>query len=212
MRSSLIKILSLLITLSLIISFSSCNRKYDEDEVISAAKTLMKQAEILNVVYYGKGIEYFDGEENNGYYRRASDAHLAKLGLSTIDDLKTMTDKTFTKEYANDVYSTVLNAIKNDTSVVSPARYYQEYSESGEPLYIMVHSAYAVLMRDEIAYDYNSMRVSGVKKERVFVTVTAEVTNSEGQKQNTDIIISLIEEENGWRIDNPTYANYNSRA
>lgn len=207
-----VKVLSLILILSIVLSFSSCNRSYDESEVLSAAKTLMKQAEILNVVYYGKGIEYLDGEENNGYYRRANDAHLAELGFSTIDGLKAMTDSTFTKEYASTVYSTVLSAIKDETSIVSPARYYQERGENGEPLYIMVHSEFAMLMLDEIEYDYDSMKVSDVKKERVFVTVAATVTNSEGKKQNTEITISLIEEEEGWRIDNPTYANYNSRA
>ena len=55
------------------------------------------------------------------------------------------------------------------------------------------------------------MRVSDVKKEKVFVTVDATVTGSGGESQHTEIIITLIEEDNGWRIDNPTYANYNDK-
>ncbi len=212
MKRSLLKLIALVIILSLLLSTVSCNRKYDENEVLTAAEALLKQTEILNIVYYGDGIQYHDGEENNGYYRRANDAHLKELGFSTIDELITLTDNTFTKEYADTVYSTVLRAIKDETTVISPARYYQEYNDDGAPLYIMVHSAYPTLMKDDISYDYASMKVSGVKKKRVFVKVSATVTNSEGQSQNTEITIALIEEDNGWRIDNPTYANYNSRA
>ena len=33
--------------------------------------------------------------------------------------------------------------------------------------------------------------------------------NSDGESQRTEIKIALIEEEKGWRIDNPVYTNYN---
>ena len=46
------------------------------------------------------------------------------------------------------------------------------------------------------------------KKEKVFAKVTATVTTKEGKSQNKEIVITLIEEKDGWRIDNPVYANY----
>ena len=63
---------------------TSCNRKYDEEEVVSAAKELLKTAEMLNIVYYGSGIEYFDSDEEIGYYRKANPQHLEALGFKTV--------------------------------------------------------------------------------------------------------------------------------
>ena len=63
---------------------------------------------------------------------------------------------------------------------------------------------------DKISYDYDSVRVERSKKENVYVKVDATVTNSQGDSQKVTITVVLIEEANGWRICNPTYANYNA--
>lgn len=209
------KILSLVLFAVILLSsvfYTSCNRSYDEEEVIAAAKNLLKKAEKLNYIYYGDGIQYYDYEGENGHYRKANTAHLEELGFSTIDELKVITEETFSQEYSTLLYSTILSAVRDDVTVVSMARYYQVYDEKTNlPTHIMVNSAFSPLMRDRVEYDYDSMRVSDVKKEKVFVTVDATVTGSGGESQHTEIIITLIEEDNGWRIDNPTYANYNDK-
>jgi len=207
-----LSVILLLATVSSLLFSVSCNRKYDEDEVLSATKELLAKAEKLNYIYYGEGIKYYDSNDQNGYYRKANIAHLEELGFSNIDELKAITEETFSVEYSNLIYSTILSAVRDDFTVVSAARYYQEYDEVTKlPTDIMVNSAFSPMMRDRVEYNYDSMYVSGVKKEKVFVTVKATVTNTKGDSQITDIVITLIEEENGWRIDNPTYANYNDR-
>ena len=212
MRNVRRKILSLTLAVIMMISvfsFVSCNRSYDEEEVIAATKTLLKDAEMLNKVYYGSGIEYFDSDEEKGYYRKANVNHLKELGFSTIDELMTLTEKTFSDEYSELIYSTILSPLNTDTSIVSPARYYQAYDEdTGLPTHIMVHSAYQAKFKDSLVYDYDSIRVERSKKERVHVKVDVTVTNGEGKSQRTTITVMLIEEEDGWKIDNHTFANY----
>ena len=69
MRNVKTKIISLLliaVTLVSLFSLSSCNRRYDETEVIEATKKLLKEAEMLHIVYYGSGIKYFDDEDEKG--------------------------------------------------------------------------------------------------------------------------------------------------
>lgn len=203
-------ILTLTMLVSLL-SFSSCNRKFDEQEVIFNAEKLLKQAEMLNIVYYGSGIEFYDTEDGIGYYRKANEQSLEKLGFKTIDDLKKITEKTFSANYTNTIYSTILSALRDDISVISNARYYQAYDEkTGEPTHIMVHSKYEPLLKSTVNYDYSSLKVNGSKKEKVHLTVNATVTNAEGKTQQAEIIVTLVEEENGWRIDNPTYTNFNA--
>ena len=190
---------------------TSCNRKYDEEEVVSAAKELLKTAEMLNIVYYGSGIEYFDSDEEIGYYRKANPQHLEALGFKTVEELKKMTEATFSVKLSETVYSTVLSSLTTDTALISPARYYQAYDEkSGEPTYIMVYTNFTPLFKGTITYDYDSVRADGSKKENVYVSVDATVTNQDGLSQRTTVTFTMVEEENGWRINSTTYANYNS--
>ena len=43
----------------------------------------------------------------------------------------------------------------------------------------------------------------------ILAALVATVTKADGKSQNTTITVALVEEDDGWRIDNPTYANYN---
>ncbi len=213
MRNAKIKITSLLIIATLLVSafiLTSCNRSYDEDEIIAATKILLKDAEMLNIIYYGSGIEYFDSDEEKGYYRKANTTHLEKLGFSTIEELQIITEKTFSDEYSSTIYSTILSPLTDDISLVSPARYYQAYDEeSGLPTHIMVYSNFTPIFKDSVIYNYDSLEVVRSKKEKVFVNVDATVTNSEGKTQSITVKITLVEEDDGWKIDAPTFANYN---
>lgn len=191
---------------------TSCNRRYDEEEVIEATKVLLKNAEKLNYIYYGEGIKYYEEENEKGYYRKAQQSHLDELGFHTIEELKVMTEATFSQDYSEILYSTVLGALMSNGTLVNAARYYQAYDEeSGQPTDIMVHSKFTPMMTGRIAYNYESITVEKSKKQKVFATVNACVTSKDGKSQEIQITITLIEEDDGWRIDNPTYANYNEK-
>ena len=213
MKGALSKAVSALLVLLFTVSLftlTSCNRKYDETEVIEETKKLLKEAKMLNEVYYGSGIKYFDSEEDKGNYKKANSIHLEELGFSTIDGLKEMTEKVFSDEYSALIYSTILSPLKDGDYYLAAARYYQAYDEeTNEPTFIMVNSGYSPMMKDNIEYDLDTVKVDGSKKERVYVKLNATVTNSEGQSQITELTVTLIEEDDGWKIDGPTYANYN---
>jgi hypothetical protein len=214
MRNVKIKVISLILViviLSSLFTLTSCNRKYDEDEVIAAAKVLLKDAELLNEIYYGKGIRYYDTEiKNAGYYKRSDATHLSELGFDTIDELKALTERTFSYEYSQNIYTTLLYGFKEDGKVVTAARYYQYTDTKTQESFIMVYTKFEVMFKDTIVYDYDSIEVERSKKENVYLTVNATVTNAEGVSQQIILSVTLIEEVGGWRICNPTYANYNA--
>ena len=141
MKGGRYRIISLLLAVLMILStLTSCNRRYDEAEVTEAAKKLLKTAEMLNEVYYGSGIKYFDSEEKIGlYYCKADTMHLESLGFTTINELKKITEETFSVRYASTIYSTVLTSLKDEKGViVSPARYHQATDEeTGAVTYIL---------------------------------------------------------------------------
>ena len=189
---------------------TSCNRRYDEQEVIEATKTLLKNAEKLNYIYYGEGVRFCEDESAKGNYRKAEDAHLEELGFKTIEELKALTVMTFSEEYSQILYSTLLTSVMSEGTLVSSSRYYQAYDEeTKQPTHIMVNSKFEPMMTGTVTYDYNSITVERSKKQKVFATVDAIVTNKDGESKNVKITITLIEENSGWKIDNPVYANNN---
>ena len=210
-RKVIASLLLAVILISSLLTFSSCNRKYDEEEVLAVASELVKAAEMLNIVYFGSGIEYFDSEDEIGYYRKANTQHLESLGFDTVEELKALTEKTFSDALCDTVYSTVLSSLTTDTSIVTPARYYQAYDEqTGAPTHIMVYTLFTALFKSTVVYDYSTLRVDGSKKDKVYLYIDATVTNAEGEGQVTSIPFSIVEEEDGWRLSSVTYQNYNA--
>lgn len=206
------RITTLILAVSLFLQvfvITSCNRRYDEDEVIEATKVLLKNAEKLNFIYYGEGLKYQEDENAKGYYRKADKTHLDELGFHTIDELKSLTEATFSDDYSGILYSNFLNALMSNGTLVSATRYYQAYDEkTGQATDIMVHSKYEPMMNSTITYDYDSISVEKSKKKKVYATVDATVTDKDGNSKKVKITITLIEEDDGWKIDNPVYANY----
>ena len=100
MRSKFfIKTLSLMLVLVVSTSaFTSCNRSYDEKEVLTAAEELLRKAVMLNEVYYGNGISTKDTGHRNGNYLEADAIHLSRLGFETVEDLKNLTRDVFTTD------------------------------------------------------------------------------------------------------------------
>ncbi|MBO7302915.1 MAG: hypothetical protein J6U68_01875 [Clostridia bacterium] len=86
------KILSVLIILAAVFSVFSCgekNREYDEYEVKLAAEGLIKKSTVLNDIYWGEGIGYYEDDNYfDGYYYPADPIALRDLGFETIDELK----------------------------------------------------------------------------------------------------------------------------
>ncbi len=211
MRRALKPIVCLLLTALVMLSLASCNRRYDEDEVIASAEGLLRKAEVLNEIYYGRGIQYTTSGYIDGYYYEADPIHLNSLGFKTVEELKNKTLEVFTYGYAEQIFETKLSAIEDETGIQQMTRYYQKYDGPNvlAPICIMVYSKAPVLLKDEIVYDYASLRVMGSKKQTVLVEIDATVTNEEGKSQTVTVNLNLIEEDDGWRIDNPCYANYN---
>ena len=201
-----------------VLSFTSCkdkvkDRDYNEAEVLSAASTLLEKTEMLNVVIFGKGIGDNGSNGNTmGAYAEADFLHLQKLGFSTISELEIKIRETYTKSHADYIISTVLSPIMVDGVMVSNTRYYQKYEDEvnkTNPICILVHREYEYIFTDSIEYDYSTLKVKDVEGNTLLISVMATVTNSDGDRQTTELVFELIEESNGWRINTNTFRNYN---
>ncbi len=204
------KTVSIILVLVLLFSLSSCDRKYDEEEVRAAACELIAKSEELNYIFWGEGIGYIEDEStSSGYYHRANYVDLDKFGFSTVEEIKNRTRKVFSSDYCDSIFSAVFSSYGDDDGLYGLARYYQKYTDESytEPECIMVYSKATVLLKDETEYLFDTLKVVGSKKETVYVTISINVTR-DGDTQTHEKKIGLIEEEDGWRIDTPTYMSY----
>ena len=207
------RIVSLIIVFGLLCSLVSCkekNREYDENEVKLAAESLIRKSAELNYIFWGEGIGYInDASYSVGYYYPADIFSLLSYGIETIDDLKEKTRKVFSLSYSENIFSTVFSSLGDEDEIYGFARYYQKYSdaENKEPECIMVYSNALVLLKDEVSYDFDTLKVIGSKKQTVYVTLSVNVKRGENT-QTRELKVGLVEEEGGWRIDTPTYMSY----
>ena len=205
------RFLSLVLVLASIFTLFACekekNREYDRDVVLSEAKKLIREADTLNFIYYGEGIKYSEKEEDsNGAYYKADFNHLCELGFKTIDELKEKTYATYTKAYSEIIISTKLASVVDTDGIQGYARYYQSYldKEKKNPDSIMVYSKAVALLTDEVEYLYDTLDVSEVRGEVIYITLNVNVKRGD-KTQSRVMKISLIEEESGFRLDSPTY-------
>ncbi len=208
------KITAILLTIVVIttVFLGSCakNRDYVESEVLEAAERLIRKSVKLNEIYWGEGIAHDqDKSEANGAYYRASSASCSHYGINTIDDLTQLTRETFTVDMSNLIINTKLSSISDEDGIQIYARYYQKYSALDDtPECIMVYDNAEVFLKDDVIYRYETLRVSRVKGESIFVGIDVTVINDEGDIQSSTLEIELIEEDAGFRLNSPTYKRY----
>ena len=206
----------LLTVIALSLSLVSCehDREYDEQEVLTAARELIGKSYLLNEIYYGKGIPCTtDASTANGYYYEADIRYLMENDFRTLEELRAMTTAVFTEGLCNLIFTTKLSSVIDEDNVQSMSRYYQKYSdlEGKEPECIMVYTKAINLLTGDILYDYDSLRVDGVKGQYVTVALEAIVFNDKGDSQTATLKIRMLEEDEGWRLDSPTYKVYNDK-
>ena len=212
------KIKAFLLTLVVIFSAFSLNsckekvkdREYNESEVLEAARTLIKKSETLNEIYYGHGIEYDIGDTSNanGYYYPADLMSLDKYGVTNVEDIKRLTRECSTTGQSDYMINTVLSSIRDSNGdVIYFARYYQEYETLNENVEkcVMVYSKYEVLLVDTVEYLYDTLRVVDVEGEIIKVQLEVKAISPQGSIQTKKVVVNLLEEDNGFRIDSPTY-------
>jgi hypothetical protein len=183
---------------------TSCGEEiieYDEDEVISAAGTLIRKSAEFNIIFWGDGIPYeSDTNYDNGIYSPS----VPNYKYTLIDNIIKDAENIFSSGYMTNVKRTVFSAQFGDTGVDGYARYYQDTEL--DP--IMVRTDYKPVLVDKNEYLYDTIVIDGADEKAVYVKISIKVTRDDAYQIITSRI-KLVNEE-GWRIDSHTFANYNA--
>lgn len=214
MKNKIIGIILTLVVIFTSFTLFSCekNREYDEAEVVSCAKDLIKKSVILNDIFYGRGIPYVDDASTSlGKYYMADGLYLSLMGIETLSDIDKKTREVFSSSLADQIYTTKMQTVYDaDGTIRGYSRYYQKYSilNPDEPECIMVNKDAETLLKDKVTYNYETVKATGSKGMTVFVEIEVFVETDDGKSQTKSLEIGLVEEENGWRISTPTYTRY----
>ena len=196
--------LILLLTLITLSSLTSCAEKtieYDGEEVIQSAKRLIRKSAEFNEIFWGEGIPFVeDSSYGNGIYSPQAPDYK----YISIEKLLSDAAEVFSSGYMLNVNMTVFSAQFGDTGVDGYSRYYQE--SDIDP--IMIRTDYDPIMVDKNEYLYDTIVIDGADETAVYVKVTIKVTRDTSYQHITSRI--KLVNENGWRIDSHTFANYNA--
>ena len=182
-----IKILSLILIAIFAVSIMGCSSIID-NEAKAIFNTLVKESYELNVIYFGEGLKPKASEDDGLYVPvSGSENYTAKLPLVE------RTREIFSTDYASDVIKT---AFEGESGAIGSSAVYARYIE---------YEGYLSVRRDiegiEIAkYDYSTTEI--IKNSNRFIIAKIKTTNLE---KNEYVEITLINEDNGWRIDSATY-------
>ena len=186
----------------------SCGVDYTDEEVISAAKKLMDKSYALNDVYFGKGlpISEKDSEEAKKFaLENGFDLENVQFlpvteesPYKSIKSIKKATEKVYSEAYCETLYSMAFEGFSTeDGSAAVYAKYMED--ESG------TLTARIDLANNELperTYDYDSIKVTSKKESKATITVDSYL---DGKKEKSPVTITLVKEEDGWRLDTPTY-------
>ena len=204
-----INIIAILLILTFSMSLYSCDREYDEKEVLAAAKVLIEKSYKLNELFYGKGLEYTDDENSVGVYKLATQDSLNEYGISTVEDMKNMAREIFSDSYCNVIFnSDIFTSTKVNNELTSYARYYQQYDKDGNASGIMVRSTYDYRLVGTYTY-HEQMQVVDVIEQVIVVRALVTAQDLDGNTKNVNVDISMIEESDGWKLTTSTYVVYN---
>lgn len=214
------RLLGLFLSLCLIVcslfSLTSCDRNYDEAEVISAASTLIERCVKLKIndIFFGEGIHYDPLESDifYGNYKEADLSHLEELGFSELSELEYISTTVYTAECYESVFKNVLKPSYDVAgNIVSFARYTERRNEkTGEFISLLVNINYeGKVLPGSVEYHTSTLEIIDVDGEVIRLSVKATVTSPDGEKtQMRTVRFNMIETTDGWRLDSPIYVGY----
>lgn len=190
------------------VSAVSCGYDYTDEEVIKAAKKLIKGSYEINDIYFGKGLPISE-EDSEAAIKFAEENGLSLENVQflpvtedspyfTVEDIKKATKKIYSQSYCDYLYKMAFEGYSTEDGYAAVYAKYLE-DESGT-LTVRID-----LAKNELparTYDLDTIKVDSKKETEVIITV---VSYLDGEKEDKPISLTLVKEEDGWRLDSPTY-------
>lgn len=176
--------------LSLGLSLTACTRVSD-DEAKEIIKDLVEKSYDYNVIYFGQGLKHDESSELD-YIPVDSDAK-----FTTENELKEKTKELFSSEYSKSLISSAF--VGSEGGIDSTASY-PRYIQGIDGI-LTIRKNSSVLETPIATYDYSTIQIVKNSKEEIIARIT---TNNLG-KNNQEVQIYFVFEQERWKIDSATY-------
>ncbi len=210
----MIKRFAALILTAVLSASALCGCSYgpSEDEARGIVASLIDASLELNEIYYGDGLPY---EKSAGSALIESAAEAADADVDaliyhpvahdcpyqSISAIKEATEKVFTPAYCKILYEVAFAGVSGEsgedgTTTIGAvyARYIEDYGV------LTVNANIASTIADR-TYDTDSMTFERISDRFMTVIVPSFVDG----KPDVDVRLKLVNTDNGWRLDSPTY-------
>ena len=192
-----------------VVLFSSCGvSSFSDEEITAAAETLIEESIAINEIYFGKGLPCVDPDSEAARSFAGeiqTDATLLSYlpvredaGYDSIDSMKEATEKVYSGAYCTYLFEMGFTGISVDEGAATHARYME--TENGT---LAVHKDLSVIDARTYSAEDGDMQVEVIRKKgnTAVVKVQSDVDGAE----DVTVEIQMIYEEDGWRLDSPTY-------
>lgn len=180
--------LLIILTAIMVVSMVGC-KEVDNTTARAIVNMLVEQAYELNDIYFGDGLEPIVDDETNDLYVPVN----SNSNFTTKVELIERTREIFSSSYSS---SMIEIAFEGEGGAIGSSAVYARYIE---------YEGYLSVRRDikgiEVAkYDFTTTEI--LKNSKKFIVAKIKTTDTDKPQF---VEITLINEENGWRIDSATY-------
>jgi hypothetical protein len=185
------RIISIILLAILCLSLFGCSINQNSKKAI-AAKTILNNLVLksyeLNVIFYGEGLQHHEVEDGELYAPVISSEK-----YKTKKELESAAAEIFSEDYTKSIIDTAFIGNQGGISgTVNFARYIESYD------CLTARVDYKPIKIAE--YDFSTTEITKISNK--FIQGKIMTTNFD---KNEYVEITLINEENGWRIDSATY-------
>ncbi len=188
--------------------------KYSDEEIRTALDELLPKSYELNEIYFGEGLPHTEDEAAVEAFYNSFDTDVSTLsyvpvaadcGYGNETELREATLAVFSDAYAETLFSrafTGITAVINEgyeQEYVTSAMY-ARYLEQAGVLTVRINLKEEALPLGRV-YDTSTMEIIRQRDNRVTVVLSGYVNGVE----DCTAEITLVLEEDGWRLDSPTY-------
>ncbi|MBQ6263484.1 MAG: hypothetical protein IJK58_08225 [Clostridia bacterium] len=222
MKKTAVILAAALLAAALAAALFSCGRRYEDEEIISAAEDLIVRSEEINRIYFGEGIPLADEEdfadlepwltpdlppEDGANEENGLTYYMVKpgCGYASIEDIKNATLRVFTEDYSAILFENAFSGVtvvvgdgdRAERQVVSLARYID--AEEG-------YLAARIPSEDEklpLGRVYDLEKITVVSQRGTEAKIKVPSTSPEGEAEEIELTLKMTAD--GWRLDTPTY-------
>lgn len=170
----------------------------EEAEAKAIVKDLVERSFELNDIYFGKkGLAYRDSGN-------PADLYLPVLETEKYYSKKKLEEATrevYCKDYADSLIQLSLTGIQSPINVDSvKSRFAYVYDDD----WLYINKDYEYPLEYFTEYDFSTIEITYTSGSFIETTISGKRMTDKGY-ENVTVTLELVNEDNGWRLNNPTY-------